>query len=108
MTAPMTREERRRAITITVPMPRNIGNGSHGHWAVRNKQRVAYLKALDTLQAAGMIPAPPPKAFERVKLDSIMHLAAQMDVDNAMRRHKSVLDWLKTRGYIVDGSPKHL
>ncbi len=37
-----------------------------------------------------------------------MHLSNQMDVDNALRRHKWILDWLKTRGYVVDDSPKHL
>lgn len=95
-------------IRLTFPMPRNIGNGAHGHWATRNAQRVAYLKALDTLQACGKIPAPPKKPFDRVRVDSIMHLANQMDVDNALRRHKWILDFLKTRGYIVDDSPKHL
>lgn len=95
-------------VTLTFPMPLNIGNGAHGHWRTRHNQRVAYLKALDMLQAAGKIPAPPPRAFDRVRLDSIMHLARQMDVDNALRRHKWCLDFLKTRGYIVDDSPKHV
>jgi hypothetical protein len=95
-------------LRITVPMPLNIANGSHGHWAIRDKQRKAYLKALDTLQLVKQIPAPPEKPFARVRLDSIMHLARQMDPDNAARRHKWVLDWLRTRGYIVDDSPKCL
>jgi len=95
-------------LRITVPMPLNIGNGSHGHWATRDNQRKAYLRTLDTLQAAGKIPAPPSKPFERARLDSVMYLARQMDPDNAARRHKWVLDWLRTRGYIVDDSPKHL
>jgi hypothetical protein len=37
-----------------------------------------------------------------------MHLGAMMDHDNALRRHKWPLDWLKTRRYIVDDSPAHL
>jgi hypothetical protein len=98
----------REALRIVVPMPPNIGNGSHGHWAVRNKQRTAYLKALDMLQAVGQIPPPPTKPLERVELDSVMRLSRMMDHDNAVRRHKWVLDWLKTRRYIADDSPAHL
>lgn len=99
---------RARDVHLTFPMPLNIGNGSHGHWRTRHAQRIAYLKALDSLQLVGKIPPPPPRAYDCVRLDSIMHLANQMDVDNALRRHKWILDWLKTRGYIADDSPKHL
>jgi hypothetical protein len=95
-------------LTLTFPMPLNIGNGGHYHWRTRANQKAAYVKALDTLQGAGIIPPPPRKALDHVTVDSIMHLARQMDVDNAMRRHKWVMDWLKTRGYIVDDSPAHL
>lgn len=95
-------------LTLTFPMPLNIGNGSHGHWRTRHNQKQAYFRALDALQAAAQLPAPPPAPLERAKVDSVMHLARQMDVDNAMRRHKWILDWLKTRGYIVDDSPSHL
>jgi hypothetical protein len=93
---------------VIVPMPPNIGNGSHGHWAVRDKQRKAYLKALDMWQAAKRIPPPPPEPLQRATIDSVMNLSRMMDQDNAMRRHKWVLDWLKTRGYIADDSPKVL
>ncbi len=97
----------RTAFRLTVPMPVNISNSDRG-WRVRIGQKKAYFRALDTLQLLGRIPAPPRRALDGVTLDSIMHLARQMDVDNAMRRHKWVLDWLKTRGYIVDDSPAHL
>ena len=96
------------AIRLTVPMPLNIGNGSHGHYMVRHKQKLAYWKALDTMQAAKLIPAPPATPLDRVTLDSVMHLGAMMDHDGSVRRHKWILDWLKTRQYIVDDSPKHL
>ncbi len=89
-------------------MPLNIGNGGHYHWRTRSNQRKAYLKALDQRQAAKLIPPPPPTPFARARIDSVMHLANVMDKDNAMRRHKWVLDWLKTRGYITDDNDKHL
>jgi hypothetical protein len=95
-------------LSITVPMPPNIANGSHGHWAVRDKQRKAYLKALDMWQLVKRIPPPPKQPLQRVSVDSVMHLSRAMDQDNAMRRHKWVMDWLTTRGYIADDGPKHL
>lgn len=95
-------------LTFEFPMPRNIGNGGHYHWRTRHNQKLAYIKALDALQAVGKLPPPPKERIQRARVDSVMHLASQMDHDNALRRHKWVLDWLKTRGYIADDSPKHL
>ena len=86
-------------------MPRNIANGSHGHWRVREAQRKAYRAVLDMLQLTKQITPPPATPFARARIDSVMHLANQMDVDNALRRHKWVLDWLKTSGYITNDSP---
>ena len=105
---PLTALPASAALHITVPMPMNISNGSHSHHMVRHKQKLAYWKALDMMQAGELIPKPPRRPLDGITLDSVMHLARQMDVDNAMRRHKWVMDWLKTRGYIVDDSPKHL
>ena len=93
---------------INVPMPLNIANGSHGHWATRKKQKDAYFRALDIYQAVGKIPKPPAKPFAMTRIAVVMYLANRMDADNTMRRCKWPLDWLKTRGYIKDDSPKHL
>ena len=93
---------------ITVPMPPNIGNGGHYHWRTRDNQRKLYLATLDARQAAGLVPRPPKKPMTKARLRSVMHLGAAMDDDNAMRRHKWVLDWLRTRGYIADDKKKCL
>ena len=49
-----------------------------------------------------MIPSPPKLPFQKVQIRSVMQLGNHMDDDNAMARHKPLLDWLKTRGYIAD------
>lgn len=95
-------------LTLEVPMPPNIANGRQ-HWRVKLNAKHAYYNALDMLQAAGKIPAPPSKPIARAKIDAVMHLANRMDTGNAMHRaEKWPCDWLKTRGYIVDDSPAHL
>ncbi len=95
-------------LVITVPMPINISNGGHYHWRTTYKQKTAYINALDMRQIARLIPRPPAVPFPRARISAVMHLANRMDADNAMRRCKWPLDWLKTRGYIADDSPKVL
>lgn len=106
--SPLSQETQRLQIRITVPMPLNIANGSHGHWGARHGAKVAYWTALDARQNAGLIPPPPRRPFAKASLHSTMHLGAVMDDGNAMRRHKWVEDWLTTRGYIADDRKKVL
>ena len=107
------------ALTFTLPMPPNIANGSHGHWRARHREKVSYWADLDIVAAMcrtdgwahatdWRIPGPPAEPFARATIASTMHLGAAMDDSNAMRRHKWVEDWLKTRGYIVDDRKKCL
>ena len=99
---------------IVVPMPPNIGNGSHGHWRARHSQKVAYWEVLDSLAAfagplgAYQVPRPPRQPLARATISSTMYLGGPMDDSNAMRRHKWVEDWLVTRGYLVDDRKKVL
>lgn len=93
----------RRTLLFVFPMPTNVTNpGSRTHWAQKGRMKKEYLKQCDERQGAGLLPPPPKKPFTSATLSSVMHLGAHMDDDNAMARHKSILDWLKTRGYIVD------
>lgn len=89
-------------MTFDVPMPPNIANGAHGHWSSRHKAKKAYWATLDALQLIGKLPAPPKRPLATAGISSVMMLGAAMDDSNAMRRHKWVEDWLKTRGYIKD------
>jgi hypothetical protein len=89
------------ALVFRFPMPPNLAN-ARMHWRVKNRERQAYLGLLDGLQLAGRLPAPPAAPFARAAIRSAMVVGGAMDDDNAMARHKWALDWLKTRGYIVD------
>lgn len=95
-------------MTIIMPMPMNLGNGSHGHWSSLYGKKKRYWSDLDMRQLTKQIPLAPHSAFNFVRVSSVMYLGARMDYDGAMRRHKWPMDWLTTRGYIVDDSPKHV
>lgn len=88
-------------IRLTVPMPPNMANG-RVHWRAKHRARRDYMNRLDELQGAGVIPAPPLSPLARPILSSVMHVGAKHDLDNAVARHKYALDWLQTRGYIVN------
>jgi hypothetical protein len=89
-------------------MPPNISNGAHGHWRGRHSQKLAYWGTLDILKAAKQFPPPPRTPMEKASIRSVMYLGGAMDDSNAMRRHKWVEDWLKTRKYIKDDRKKCL
>lgn len=96
-------------LRLSVPMPpvatnRRSGNG----WRKVHREKKSYAKQLDELQAAGLIPPPPVVPWPRTVIRSVMHLGSAMDDDNAMARHKPLIDWLKTRGYIADDRRKNL
>lgn len=88
---------------MTFPMPPNLTNaGSRSHWKIKGREKKAYLKVCDERQNCGLLPAPPKMPHASIELSSVMHLGSAMDDDNALARHKWPLDWLKTRGFIVD------
>lgn len=91
-------------------MPGNETNKASGrsHWRYVYSAKKKYQRQLDELQQAGLIALPPAEPIARVKVKSVMHLGNHMDDDNAIARHKVLIDWLKTRGYIVDDRRKNL
>ena len=92
-----------RPLTFVFPMPENIANGRLRGWRGVAARKRRYYEDLDRRQAAGLIPPPPARPFERATIRAVMHLGAAMDDGNAMHRaEKWPCDWLKTRGYIVD------
>lgn len=96
-------------LVFRFPMPMNIANRSGrrtSHWAVEYGKKTQFWAVCDVLQRAGDFPPPPASPLPRAVVHSVMRLGHAMDDDNAMRRHKWVLDWLKTRGYIVDDKRK--
>lgn len=95
---------------FSFPMPANVTNAASGksHWRSKHNERKKYFARLDEMQNAGLIPPPPKFPFTYVTLSSVMHLGGAMDDDNALARHKPILDWLKTRGYIADDRKKNI
>jgi hypothetical protein len=94
-----------RTLVFIFPMPLNLAN-ARLHWRVKHNARVAYFATLDQLQAAKEIHPPPPQPFAKGRVYSTMTLGNRMDHDNAMARHKWILDWLQSRGYVAND--KHL
>lgn len=94
-------------IELTLPMPPNLANGrGHSRWSGAQKKR--YFQALDERQQCGMIPPPPHRPLDSVRLQAAMYLRGTMDDDNAkFRAYKWPADWLRTRGYIVDDKRPH-
>ncbi len=59
--------------------------------------------------AGGILPPPPPQPLAKAVITARLTLWNPMDEGNAMTRaEKLPCDWLKTRGYLVDDSRKHL
>lgn len=97
-------------LVFRFPMPENIANKSSGrsHWRTQWREKESLLALCDTLQGGDILPPPPAEPWAKVEVSSCMTLYNPMDDDNAMARHKPLLDWLKTRGYIVDDRKKCL
>ena len=94
-------------LVFVLPLPMNIGN-SRTHWAVKDKARRDYWHALDIGVLTKRLPRPPARPWSRVLLDAEMHHTHDTDKDNREARLKFPLDWLTSRGYIVDDSDAHL
>jgi hypothetical protein len=89
-------------LTLTLPMPPNIGNGSHGHWRTRHRQKTEYLDTLALWYASKLIPHPPAKPMYRAGITATFYVGARMDTDNLFRRAKWPIDWLVRCGYVSD------
>lgn len=99
------------SITLTVPMPASVTNvkaRASRHWRAAYAQKLAYWQALDAMLVLGTVEPPPLHPLARAHIRSVMYLGGAMDDDNALARHKPLLDWLKTRGYVTDDRRKNL
>lgn len=94
-------------LTFRLPLPPNLAN-ARMHHMVKHRAKVAYWRHLDILQSGGILPPPPKEPMAKATITATLTLGNAMDDDNAMSRTKWCQDWLKTRGYIVDDSRKHL
>lgn len=88
-------------LTFVLPMPPNLAN-ARMHWRRKHREKLDYWMILDAKLAWKDLPNPPRRPWPHATIRSTMYLGASMDDDNAMARHKWALDWLVSRGYLVD------
>ena len=91
-------------LTLLMDAPPQKGN-ERGHWKARWGRRKAYFNAQDSRQLAGLIPPPPAKPMDRVRIRAHLYLWNQMDPDNLTSRLKDAIDWCVSRGYLLSDSP---
>lgn len=92
-------------LVLQMDVPPNVANTSYGHWGAKQRAKKQYWRAQDERQLLGLIPPPPAKRMQRVKILARFYLWNTMDADNLRARLKWPIDWLVSRGYIEDDSP---
>jgi hypothetical protein len=75
------------------------------HWRTKHKKRLDYFTACDFCEMMRHEVHPAPRS--PVELRATLYMGNHMDDDNALARLKWPVDWLKTRGYLVDDARKH-
>lgn len=98
-------------------MPPNLANNKI-HWRTRKKWQDQYKGTLDYMLLRANAKKPPvgeyvvppslEAPFDHATVTVHLVLFNPMDDDNAMARMKFLMDWLVTRGYLVDDSRKHM
>lgn len=97
-------------LVFRFPLPDKVlyANG-RGHWAMKHKAKKALWDLCDLLVTGKINPSPPDDApWDKAEISASLVVAAQMDEGNCLNRMKALEDWLTTRQYLVDDSPKHL
>jgi hypothetical protein len=94
-------------LVFVLPLPINIGN-SRTHWSAKLKAKKAYWNLCDLMLMAKRLPPRPARPYPWARLTAVIHHTHDTDADNREARLKWALDWLKTRGYIVDDSDAYL
>ena len=96
-------------LRLTLPLPPNRNRGSRSSGWAWYAAKKKWNEEADRWAALPSFPAPPAQPFARVTVSAVLVMPSPMDDDNALyRASKAPLDWLKTRGYIVDDSRKHV
>jgi hypothetical protein len=94
-------------LVFVLPLPVNIGN-SRTHWAAKNKAKKDYWAICDFMLMAKRLPPRPARPVPRAQLAAAIHHTHDTDADNREARLKWAIDWLHTRGYIVDDGDAYL
>ena len=89
---------------LVLDLPPDLAN-ARMHWRTKHARQRIYCEACDNRQLIGLLP-PPGEPLVRAKVTAHFQMHNEMDWDNLFARLKWALDWLVTRGYLVDDSPK--
>ena len=95
-------------LVFVLPLPANMANARFGHWAKKHRAMKDYWGVLDALLITKRLPRRPATPLARATLEIEMHHNRVMDQDGAEARVKWPIDWLVSRGYLVDDRPAHL
>lgn len=107
--APLS-EEPAAPLVFVVPMPpliTNAGGQRSRHWRALEREKAEYWDALDFVALGWTggpgyrMPPVPATPLERAVVSSHMTLGGAMDDDNAIARHKWLIDWLVGAGYLA-------
>ena len=98
------------AMVFVLPLPPNVANVASGrsHWRYKHEAQKKYRVACDMKVLARLAPKAPVKPFALATVSAHLATWNPMDDDNAMSRCKWALDWLVTRGYLLDDRKKNL
>ena len=91
-------------LVFELPLPPNLGN-SRAHWRLKARQKTDFYVVCDARVVVKGWHVPRPvegMPWAKPVAEITMRTARAMDHDNAHARLKWVLDWLQTRGYIVN------
>lgn len=89
-------------IVLTLPLPSARNTSSDRHWSVRHRKKKQYYSAADLATLKVKFP---PAPFGYVAASAVVYPRGRNDEDNLFARLKSVQDWCKSRGIVVDDNP---
>lgn len=96
-----------KTMRFVLPLPDNFSN-SRAHWRTKNRAKKQYWEDCDLLVAAQKAPRAPAKPWGKARITAAFFCWNEMDQSNLMARMKWPEDFLVTRGYLEDDSPRHL
>lgn len=98
-------------LVLWIPRPPDNAN-ARGHWAKADRVRRTYQHELSKRLSARLLPPPPDRPSERVRISAIWYYqppeSRSLDEDNAQRRLKPAIDWLVRYGYLPDDNAAHV
>lgn len=86
---------------MVLPLPVNLAN-CRLHHMVKYRKKKAYWADLDMLLMVKRLPPPPETPWQAVHITFDWYVWNKMDPDGRDARKKWIIDWLRTRGYIID------